>query len=126
MTMDMGNQSGARSRRDRPQSRNLQRRLPAPAKGNGRLQRQMARAFAVHGPVVSSSQLYDWCFACDGRRADSQAMRWSVLLDATCERVGRAPTIGRPWLWQLRKKLVPQLPEQSVHMCTVAKVMADP
>jgi hypothetical protein len=30
--------------------------------------------------------------------------RWSVIrvLDRLCHRVGRAPTIGRPWLWRLK------------------------
>ena len=93
-----------RPRRDSASYRNLQRRLPAPAKGNGRLQVQIRRCFIVCGPIVSSSRVYDWCFARDRRRAHSQAMRWSVrrILDAACERVGRAPTIGRPWLWRLK------------------------
>ena len=84
--------------------RNLQRRLPAPAKGRGRLQVQIRRCFIVCGPIVTSSRIYDWCYARDRRRAHSQAMRWSVrrILDVACDRLGRAETIGRPILWRLR------------------------
>ena len=81
---------------------NLRLRPHAPAKGRGRLQRQIARAFAVGGPVLSSSVIYDWCFA--RQRRVSQLRRhgaWRILM-AECERVGRAETIGRPWLWRLR------------------------
>jgi hypothetical protein len=39
-------------------------------------------------------------------------MRWSVhrILRQLCQRVGRAETIGRPWLWRLREP-VQQPPE---------------
>jgi hypothetical protein len=34
----------------------------------------------------------------------SEAVRWSVhrILRQIAEPIGRAPTIGRPWLWRLR------------------------
>jgi hypothetical protein len=72
-------------------------------KGKGRLQVQVRRAFLDH-PFRSTSEIYDWCYARDRSRARSEAMRWSVrrILDATCARVGRADTPGRPWLWRLR------------------------
>jgi hypothetical protein len=82
--------------------RNFRRRLPAPARGRGRMQRQIARAFAVHGPEVTSSQVYDWVFT--RRRRASQLRRhgvWRILMLVAVP-VGRAPTIGRPILWRLR------------------------
>jgi hypothetical protein len=34
----------------------------------------------------------------------SEAVRWSVdrILRVIAEPIGRAPTIGRPWLWRLK------------------------
>jgi hypothetical protein len=82
---------------------NLLRRLPAPAKGRGRLQRQIARCFVVFGPVVSSSRLLDWCYTRNPRVRQSRGHRWSVvrILRQIAEPVGRAETIGRPVLWRL-------------------------
>jgi hypothetical protein len=82
---------------------NLHRRLPAPAKGRGRLQRQIARCFVVFGPEVTSSRLYDWCYARNPRVRQSQGPRWSVvrILRQIAEPVGRGETIGRPVLWRL-------------------------
>jgi hypothetical protein len=84
---------------------NLQRRPHAPNAGRGRLQRQIARAFIAHGPEVSATAIYDWCALWPVDKRASQAQRWSVrrILDVIAERVGRAPTIGRPWLWRLRE-----------------------
>jgi hypothetical protein len=84
---------------------NLRLRPHAPAKGRGRLQRQIRRAFVVCGPVVSSSAIYDWCYA-RGRRL-TQQRRHSVwrLLVTMCEPTARAPTIGKPWLWRLREPI---------------------
>jgi hypothetical protein len=42
---------------------NLLRAPHAPAAGRGRLQRQINRCFVVFGPEVTSSRLYDWCYA---------------------------------------------------------------
>jgi hypothetical protein len=83
---------------------NLQRGPSAPAKGRGRLQRQINRCFTLFGPVISNSRLYDWCFARDPRARQSQARRWSVLriLRTIADPIGRAETIGRPWLWRLK------------------------
>jgi hypothetical protein len=64
-----------------PRHPNLRRRPHSPNKGKGRLQRQIARAFAVGGPVLSSSQVYDWAFA--GKRKLSQLRRhgvWRILM----------------------------------------------
>jgi hypothetical protein len=62
-------------------------------KGRGRLQIQVRRAFIDH-PLRSTSDIYDWCYARDRSRTRSEAMRWSVrrILDATCDRAGRADT----------------------------------
>jgi hypothetical protein len=70
--------------------------------GRGRLQRQIARAFDIHGPVASGSVIYEWCRRWNGR--DGRPWRWSIIriLLKDAERVGRAPTRGRPWLWRLR------------------------
>ena len=81
---------------------NLRRRPPAPAAGRGRMQVAIRRAFIVHGPVVSSSRVYDWVFA--RKRKLSQLRRHGVwrILREIADQVGRAPTIGRPWLWRLK------------------------
>jgi hypothetical protein len=86
---------------------NLRRRLYAPARGRGRLQRQIARCFAVFGPEVSSSRLLDWCYTRDPRRRH----RWSVvrILRQIADPIGRAPTIGRPWIWRIKTSGADQL-----------------
>jgi hypothetical protein len=78
---------------------------PAPARGRGRLQRQIARCFALFGPEVTSSRLLDWCYAHNPRARQSQRHRWSVLriLRTTADPIGRAQTAGRPWLWRLKE-----------------------
>jgi hypothetical protein len=75
----------------------------SPNKGRGRLQRQIARCFVVFGPEVSSSRLFDWCYARNPRVRQSRGHRWSVVrvLRRIAEPVGRAETIGRPVLWRL-------------------------
>ena len=82
---------------------NLHRRPHAPNKGRGRLQRQIARAFIVHGDVVSATDIYCWCRRWRSSRF-GMPERWSIvrILRQIAEPVGRAPTIGRPWLWRLR------------------------
>jgi hypothetical protein len=85
-----------------PRHRNLRRRPAAPARGRGRLQVQIERAFLAGGPVLSTSAVYDWTYA---RRRRLQGNRiWSVhrILRVRCERVGRAKTRGQPILWRLR------------------------
>jgi hypothetical protein len=89
-----------------PNYRNLLRRLPAPAKGRGRLQRQINRCFVVFGPEVSSSRLLDWCYARNPRVRQSRGHRWSLVrvLDVVAERVGHSRGPGRPWLWRLKQE----------------------
>jgi hypothetical protein len=81
----------------------LQRRPHSPAAGRGRLQRQLCRAFMAGGNELTSSQVYDWAYA-RNRRRPNQCRRHSVrrILRQIAEPIGRAPTIGRPWLWRLK------------------------
>jgi len=74
------------------------------AKGRGRLQRQIRRAFIAHGPVLNSSDVYRWCKRWRAREF-GQWERWSIvrILDVVADRVGRATTIGRPWIWRLKR-----------------------
>jgi hypothetical protein len=87
---------------------NLRKRPPTPSKGRGPAQRAIRRAFAASGAeVLNSTEIYDWAH---GRRrfGRRKSMPFGVYsrtlrtLRAMCEPVGRAPTIGRPWLWRLR------------------------
>jgi hypothetical protein len=88
---------------------NLLRAPHAPAAGRGRLQRQINRCFVVFGPEVSSSRLLDWCYARNPRVRQSRGHRWSVvrILRQIADPVGRASTIGRPWIWRLRNSQLP-------------------
>ena len=82
---------------------NLQRRPRAPMAGRGRLQRMVARAFLAGGDVLTATQVYDWCFARDRRRARSQGARWSVrrVLMTVAEPIDRVPPYGA-WRWRLK------------------------
>jgi hypothetical protein len=87
-----------------PHHPNLRRRPHAPAKNRGRLQVQIRRAF-VGADTQTSSAVYDWCFAGCRHRITTRH-RYSVwrLLVTIADPIGRADTIGRPWLWRLREK----------------------
>jgi hypothetical protein len=87
---------------------NLRKKPPAPSKGRGPVQRAIRRVFMASGAeVLNSTDIYDWAH---GRRrfGRRKSMPFGVYsrtlrtLRAMCEPVGRAPTIGRPWLWRLR------------------------
>jgi hypothetical protein len=87
---------------------NLRKKPPAPSKGRGSVQRAIRRAFMASGAgVLTSTDIYDWAH---GRRrfGRRKSMPFGIYsrtlrtLRAMCEPVGRAPTIGRPWLWRLR------------------------
>jgi hypothetical protein len=75
---------------------NLRLRPHAPAAGRGRLQTQIRRAFLIHGPVVSASTVYDWCYPRQ-RSSISCGQRWSVrricrqLCDPICWPASRDP-----------------------------------
>jgi hypothetical protein len=89
---------------------NLLARPHAPNAGRGRLQTQIRRAFDTSRDVLSTSQIFDWTYA--SHRAYGQRIpcwhRWSVsrILRQIAEPIGRAPTIGRPWLWRLKTPAV--------------------
>ena len=55
------------------------------------------------GNELTSSQVYDWAYA-RNRRRPNQCRRHSVrrILLQIAEPIGRAPTIGRPWIWRLK------------------------
>jgi hypothetical protein len=84
---------------------NLRNRPHAPAAGRGRLQVQIRRAFIGHAERTSR-HVYDFAYP---RHRGRVVGRWehSVwrILRVIADRVGRAPTIGRPWLWRLREPL---------------------
>jgi hypothetical protein len=73
------------------------------ARGNGRLQRAVARAF-VGNHLVTSTHVFNWCFPRDRGVSWRRRHRWSVVrvLNQVADRVGRANTPGRPWIWRLR------------------------
>jgi hypothetical protein len=86
--------------------RNLRRAPARPALGNGRIQKALRRCFLALGPVVPADVLYSWARrwprSLDGQRIN-QRERHSIVrvLVVMAERVGRASTPGRPWLWRL-------------------------
>ena len=102
---------------------NLRLRRHAPNKGRGRLQRQIRRAFIAHGNEASASDIYRWCKRRQAREL-GQWERWSIvrILDVIAERVGRAPTAGRPWIWSLRNS---QLPADTCQAADIAKDRQD-
>jgi hypothetical protein len=86
--------------------RNLRLRPLRPALGNGRLQRQVRRAFlALDGPL-STSELLEWTYTRKRMLGNqiTDGHRWSMrrVCEAQCDRVGRAKTIGRPIIWRLK------------------------
>src|SRR5262245_35611359 len=96
---------GLQRRHKRPVPANLLRRPPTPAKDRGRLQRSVRYAFAAR-PVLSSTQIYNTAYCrqrLSGKRLTwgERLSVWRVLIELA-EPVGRADTIGRPYLWRLR------------------------
>jgi hypothetical protein len=88
---------------------NLRARPAKPALGNGRIQRQVRRAFLVADkPVLSSSDIYRWVYPNTSHPGWRQC--WSVftVLRVLCHRVGRTPPYGAT-LWRLRDPDVSQL-----------------
>jgi hypothetical protein len=79
------------------------KRPHAPAKGSGRLQRAIVRAFIATGAdELSTVEINDWCFA-RRRRQISERHRYSVfrILREIADQVERVPPYGA-WLWRLR------------------------
>jgi hypothetical protein len=91
-----------------PHHPNLRKKPHAPSKGRGPVQRAIRRAFMASGAeVLNSTDIYDWAHGrCRFGRRKSMPFgvysRTLRTLRAMCEPVGRAPTIGRPWLWRLK------------------------
>jgi hypothetical protein len=89
--------------------RNLSRRLPRPAWGRGRVQVACRRALLVHG-TASTSDVIEWAYARqllilgDRRRNDFNRAVRRALVAIGAVKMGRAKTIGRPWLWRLRDR----------------------
>jgi hypothetical protein len=81
---------------------NLRHTPHAPNAGKGRIQTAVRRAFIGH-PILSTSQVYDWCFARDRRVHWQRRNRWSVVrvLDQVADRIGRHPRHGAI-IWRLR------------------------
>jgi hypothetical protein len=85
--------------------RNLARRPTTPARGNGKVQRMARRALLALG-AANTSEILTW--TCSGKlhrgerlaNHDNRAARRA--LDRIADRVGRAATIGRPWIWRLK------------------------
>jgi hypothetical protein len=87
-------------------SRNLLRRLPKPAAGNGRVQRGVERALIAHngGPITTSIAV-EWAYAL--RRYQGEPIKSQHLvyvrraLDRVADRLRRVPPFGA-WLWRAR------------------------
>ena len=86
---------------------NLRLRPARPAASRGRVQVLVRRCFLIHGPELSATTLYEWCRRWqrrhDGKRIN-QRERWSIVraLRVMCDRLDRAPTIGRPWCYRIK------------------------
>src|SRR5262249_44049377 len=83
--------------------RNLRPNDGSAARGRGRLQRQIRRCFAAHGPVASASTIYRWCEPWPLRRLMTRE-RWSVvrILRTVAVPVDRLwHERGRPWMWHI-------------------------
>jgi hypothetical protein len=87
--------------------RNLRHRPPAPAKGAGRVQKAIRRAFMMEGiDVLSGTEIYNYTHAL--RRMDRARLPSGVYdrtrrtLRTMCEPICKAPPYGA-WLWRLLK-----------------------
>jgi hypothetical protein len=91
-----------------PNLRNLRRRPLAPAKGNGRVQKAIRRAYIMEGhEVLSATEIYDYTHGrrrMERRHLPSGIYRTTRRTLATmADRRGRSPAgSGRPWLWALK------------------------
>src|SRR5262249_21805819 len=87
--------------------RNLSRRLSKPALGRGRVQRACRRALWAHGEC-STSEVIAWAYArrllmgSERRKNDFNRAVRHALVVLGAAKIGRAKTIGRPWVWTLR------------------------
>jgi hypothetical protein len=87
--------------------RNLSRRPPAPAKGNGHVQIGAERALIAHcgGPITTTTAM-EWAYALrrhQGKPIKTRHYRYMRrALGAIADRVGHGLGPGRPWLWASR------------------------
>ena len=89
---------------------NLLRRPHAPNAGRGRLQVMLRRAFCYAGTdVLTAREIYEFCKTMPQLVEGAplyRGARWSIIriLEKIAVRIGRAETIGRPWLWRLKSQ----------------------
>src|SRR6516164_4388932 len=89
--------------------RNLLRRLPAPARRNGRLQKACYRALWGLGEA-STTEINQWSHALRVHRGERirEGDTWATrraLASIGATRTGRATTRGRPWIWALKDEI---------------------
>jgi hypothetical protein len=85
---------------------NLSRRPAKPALKRGRVQRGALRALWALNGEATTSEVAEWTHVrarAYGERSDNHTRSARRVLERIAVRVGRANTIGRPWLWQLRE-----------------------
>src|SRR6516164_9122567 len=93
----------AQTMRHKPGKTRKPLRKPAqPALGAGRVQTQCRRCFYAFEGVISTSDAISWAYPWAERRANGlNVSARRALVSIGAQRVGRASTIGRPWLWRL-------------------------
>src|SRR5262249_60350706 len=79
----------------------LARRRSAPAKGNGYVQRMARRALLVL-QSARTPEILAWTRCRGPIRPRDYRTAWRALEQIGAVRIGRAGTIGRPWIWRLR------------------------
>jgi hypothetical protein len=86
--------------------RNLARRPPKPAQGNGRRVQVRARRALWALNEASTSEVISWAYPQlmwgDRNRNHYNRAARRALQSIGAIRIGRAPTTGRPWLWRLK------------------------
>jgi hypothetical protein len=87
--------------------RNFLSRPAKPALGSGRLQRACRRAFVAHDGTITTRIAVEWCYSRqmlnDGLRPEYYASVRDALASIGAQRVERAKTTGRPWVWRLAR-----------------------
>jgi len=85
--------------------RNLTQRPAKPALGRGHVQRQARYAMWTLGEATTP-QVLEWCYGLKLHRGGRFA-RWDyrscgrALAAIGAAKIGRATTIGKPWIWRL-------------------------
>jgi hypothetical protein len=88
-----------------PMNPNLSRRPARPSLNRGPVQRRAKYALWALG-IASTSQIAEWTHVrarVRGLRSDNHTRSARRVLARIAVRVGRANTIGQPWLWRLRE-----------------------